>query len=268
MRIGNLASLAVGAGGVVLYRNAKNVGKQNTPFRRYWEHNLLQVLDSLERADQRGEELPLIYVALGDSAAQGLGASKLEDGYVPRIAAGLEQATGRDVALLNISLSGGTVASVTGTQIPQLRGLNINGKPLSPDVVTLDIGGNDVGLSHVDLKFYERRYRQMCANLPAGTFIADVPSFKPLNLKQRAKDLSAVAAQVIPEFGHYHVRLEELAESLPTSDYIFKYHAGDLFHPNSAWYARWAQLFLDELARVKGTDEVDVQSLPTWRPSV
>ena len=103
-----MTGVGLGAGAVALYRGAKGVAKQNVPFRRQWEEHLLATVEALNDVADRGEELPLIYVALGDSAAQGLGSSNFEEGYVPRIASALQQTSGRDVALLNISLSGGT----------------------------------------------------------------------------------------------------------------------------------------------------------------
>ena len=86
-----MTGVGLGAGAVALYRGAKGVAKQNVPFRRQWEEHLLATVEALNDVADRGEELPLIYVALGDSAAQGLGSSNFEEGYVPRIASALQQ---------------------------------------------------------------------------------------------------------------------------------------------------------------------------------
>ena len=65
-----MTGVGLGAGAVALYRGAKGVAKQNVPFRRQWEEHLLATVEALNDVADRGEELPLIYVALGDSAAQ------------------------------------------------------------------------------------------------------------------------------------------------------------------------------------------------------
>lgn len=258
-------SAALFGGGLLTaraYRAVKSVAKQNSPLRRYWEHQLIHALDDLESRAPENER-PLIYVAFGDSAAQGLGADEVGEGYVPRIAMGLEHATGREVVLLNLSLSGGTVASVLGTQLPQLNGLELHGKPLVPDVVTLDIGGNDVGLDWLDLSEFRARYRQLCEQLPAGTFIADIPTFKPLRVATRAQEMSAIIREEASK-RHHVVELEALSESLSLRDYMVKYHAPDLFHPNSPWYELWAQEFLNKMSEVRGWQHVNVGDLPRW----
>ena len=54
----------------------------------------------------------LLYVALGDSAAQGIGASSPERGYVGLLAERLRETTGRPVELINISRSGAKIEEV------------------------------------------------------------------------------------------------------------------------------------------------------------
>src|SRR5438045_3830925 len=52
------------------------------------------------RAQKEGD---FIYVALGDSAAQGVGASKPANGYVGLIATHIQESTGRTVRVINLS---------------------------------------------------------------------------------------------------------------------------------------------------------------------
>lgn len=257
----------VGVGGlsIAAYRNAKSVAKQNSPFRRYWERHLLLTLDELETRAQAGRPLPLIYVALGDSAAQGLGADCVEDGYVPRLASGIGQATGREVALLNLSLSGGTVASVLGTQLKQLAGLRIAGQPVTPDVVTLDIGGNDVGVEGLTIAEFGRRFDELAKAIPSPAFIADIPSFRPTKSAERAKKMSAEMHRAAAENGHTIIGLEALSETFSVKEYILKYHAPDLFHPNNPWYAKWSELFMPEIAAKLGVDAPNMADVPAWQ---
>ncbi len=267
-RVRRLAGVGLGAGAVTLYRNAKAVAKQNSPFRRRWEEHLLATLDRLQEVAERGEELPLVYVALGDSAAQGLGAVTFEQGYVPRIAAALEMTTGREVALLNLSLSGGTSASVLATQLPQLRGINLAGRPLVPDIVTLDIGGNDVGVAELSVEEFGDRMERIVSQLPRPAFLANIPTFKPLRTEKRASAMSLQIERAARKHGAGLIRLEELSNTFGLWEYMSRYHAGDMFHPNSAWYERWAQLFMDEITQELDLPSISMLDVPAWRPGL
>lgn len=261
-----IAIAGAGAATAGAYRHYKSVSKELSPLRRYWETHLVDTLDALDRTARSGAQMPLIYVALGDSAAQGLGALAEDEGYVPRIAAALHEMSGRDVALLNISLSGATATSVLGTQLPQLAGLRIAGEPLVPDLVTLDIGGNDTNQSDLTIERFTSIFERVAGELPAGTYIADVPTFKPLKIATRASEIARIMREATLRHGHHSVALEELSEGLSTFEYMFKYHAPDMFHPNSPWYELWAQLFADKIADERGYERVDITKVPRWKP--
>lgn len=119
-------------------------------------------------SEPQGEAGGLLYVALGDSAAQGVGASSPDKGYVGLIADRLRTSTGRPVQVVNLSVSGARVADVVATQLPQLA-------DLEPDLVTVAIGGNDI--REYDQDGFTADVDQLVANLPPGTYVADVPYF-------------------------------------------------------------------------------------------
>ncbi|MDP9832528.1 SGNH/GDSL hydrolase family protein [Trueperella abortisuis] len=254
-----LAALGVTAGMV----RRRGVARQNSPFRRYWERHLQAQLADLAGRVAAGEEMPLIYVALGDSAAQGLGATRVQEGYVPRLAVALEAMSGREVALVNLSLSGGTIQSVLGTQLPQLRGLRVAGEPLRPDVVTLDIGGNDVLQPWLSKEDFDAYVERAGCELPEGTFVMNIPSFAVMaKADARAEAFSGSIERLAGT--HHMVDIRSLSQSLPLPTYMFSYHAIDLFHPNTPWYAVWAQSFADAVADARGWRRTDVASLPAW----
>ena len=62
-----------------------------------------------QRGPSHGEPGDLVYVALGDSAAQGIGASTSDNGYVGLVADRLRERTGNPVLGVNLSRSGATV---------------------------------------------------------------------------------------------------------------------------------------------------------------
>lgn len=113
-------------------------------------------------ASQPARTNALRYVALGDSAAQGIGASNPQHAYVSLIAARLQATTGRPVKIINISRSGARVDDVLRDQVPQLAGLH-------PDFITVDVGGNDV--RHYRAADWTSGAGALCAKVPAGRSI-------------------------------------------------------------------------------------------------
>lgn len=123
------------------------------------------VQQSVERAraywaEPVGDPGGVLYVALGDSAAQGVGATSPDRGYVGLLAERLRQSTGRAVQVVNLSVSGARVADVVEEQLPQLDGL-------APDVVTVAIGGNDV--PGYEPGRFAADVDRLVAGLPPGT---------------------------------------------------------------------------------------------------
>ena len=68
----------------------------------------------------RGQTGGLLYVALGDSAAQGIGASTPDRGYVGLLAERVRERTSRSVEVVNLSSSGARIGDVLDTQLPAL----------------------------------------------------------------------------------------------------------------------------------------------------
>lgn len=276
------AKAAAAIGAAAIYRKMREPARQNSPFRRAWELNLrlaLGELDSLAYESEAPGDLtsssdvadpgrpaakPFVYVALGDSAAQGLGASSIARGYVPRIAAGLEAALDRRVILLNISLSGGTAESVLASQMPLLSGLQAGNTALAPDLVTLDIGGNDVSLQRLSVEDFSSLIDTICRGLPRPAVVANIPTFKPLASAERAALLSKAIDDAAKENGCGLVDLHGVSEDMSAREYMFTHHAADLFHPSDAWYHRWSELFMEQIASILGFVPPNMSAVPDW----
>lgn len=101
------------------------------------------------------------YVALGDSLAVGVGASRPDAlGYVPQLRATLTTPGGGQpqvTSLVNLAVSGETSGSMIGGQLPQA--IATIGEIADVALVTLDIGGNDL------LRLLRT---EQCASAPAG----------------------------------------------------------------------------------------------------
>lgn len=123
------------------------------PRRRYWQTRLGE-----------GE---VVVVALGDSLTQGIGASRPDSSWLGRFVAHLERG-GRRCRVDNRAAYGARVADVLRRQLPV---------PADAELVTLCIGANDERGAHPPPEQFRQRLRQVCAALPAGAIVGDVPEF-------------------------------------------------------------------------------------------
>ncbi|WP_431278284.1 SGNH/GDSL hydrolase family protein [Leifsonia poae] len=118
--------------------------------------------------DTAKAEGELLYVALGDSAAQGIGASAPKNSYVGVIADHIRTVTGRTVRVVNLSVSGATVALAVADQLPRFA-------TFQPDIVTCAIGANDIAAFEPEL--FEAGIRKVFAALPDDAIVGDLPCF-------------------------------------------------------------------------------------------
>jgi acyl-CoA thioesterase I len=207
-----------------------------------WAVKLTQVLRSVESSRQfwsqpRGEEGGLLYVALGDSAAQGIGASRPERSYVGLLAARLHEATGEPVRVVNLSRSGARIDDLVQRQLPQLLALQ-------PDLVTVAIGGNDI--RSYDSAAFAAHVGALTAALPPGTLVADAPYFMHGRWERDAREASRTVTDSARARGHVVVPLHETqrAEGWPA---MFTHFSADWFHPNDRGYEVWADAFWERI---------------------
>ncbi|QVQ51543.1 SGNH/GDSL hydrolase family protein [Spiractinospora alimapuensis] len=193
--------------------------RQGRDHRRYWDR------------PQRGE---LTYLALGDSAAVGVGVGDPRRGYVGVLADRLAKDTGRTVRTVNLAVSGATAATLLRDQIPQLADVP------NPDFVTCVIGGNDVAWewwrrSHT----FADPLRRIARRLPAGSVLGTVPSFGHWPYEGWARRANGVIHEEAYSNGHLVADLYTPTRRL----WPWRYRhilAGDLFHPNAAGHTLWA----------------------------
>ena len=186
------------------------------------------------RAEADGE---LLYVALGTSLAQGLGAELPQRGYVGLLADDLDAVTGQSVAVVNLSASGAEASDVVADQLPALEALMDAGA--DPALVTLDVGANDVG--RTSAQDFARELEQILDALPAGTLVADVPDFGGGPSRSQARRLSAVLRGCVADHGRLvQVDLEEATAGMGWGAW-----GGDWFHPSDAGYRIYRDAFRD-----------------------
>ena len=169
-----------------------------------------------------------LWVVLGDSTAQGVGAPSYDQGYVGQLRALL----GTEWRVLNWSKSGARVADVLDVQLPRLEGLAV-----APDLVTCAIGANDLIPTPVDVLV--AGLREVFRRLPAGAVVATMP--------QGLRPPKAMAVNEV-------IRAEAPAAGLRVADVWARTgppwrgkFASDGYHPGRLGYTDWANAFADAI---------------------
>lgn len=196
----------------------RRVQAQVEPYARAWEERNREALASTGP----------IWVALGDSMAQGIGASAPERGWVGQLARDLP-----DHRLVSLSLSGGTVEDVLDLQLPAMDAL-----PEVPDLVTCLIGSNDLmNPKHRD--GVGERYAKLVDRLPPGTVIGNQPG-----TFDAALEVNDLIDEAVLRRG---LVLAELRD--PRTRHWRGKLSPDHFHPNDRGYAGIAAVFAEALTR-------------------
>ena len=188
------------------------------------------------RAEQPGE---LLYVAIGDSAAQGVGARRLAAGYVGRLASRLERLTGRTVRVVNLSRYGARLDDALERQLPLLA-------ELEPDVVTVAIGSND--MVRFDAARFRDEFSRLVAALPAHAIVADLPCFHVGERERDAVIASRMIADLTAARGLALAPLHRVTE-MRRGWGSWPEFSWDQFHPSPLGYRVWESAFAGALAK-------------------
>ncbi|MGR2752962.1 SGNH/GDSL hydrolase family protein [Agromyces arachidis] len=183
-----------------------------------------------DHAKVRGE---VLYVAMGDSAAQGIGASRPDHSYVGLLARLMRDTTGRTVRVVNLSVSGATTGLAVQDQLPKLA-------KYRPDVLTVSIGANDI--AKWDEDGFERNLVAILDALPPHALVADLPFFYFPHNEARVAVANDILRRLVAERGLTLVRLHRETR-LRGFRRIFTHFANDWFHPNDHGYQVWADAF-------------------------
>jgi acyl-CoA thioesterase-1 len=176
-----------------------------------------------------------LWVVLGDSTAQGLGAPSPMGGYVGQVLAGLEQRTGQRWRVLNLSLSGALIRDVLRDQLPRV--------PAGADLVSCGIGANDIFYSAPAKLFAD--LRALIGAVPRGTVLLDLP--RPAGI------LGIVGRASVPYVTRINQTIYQAAgaRGLPVAEVSAHFlppwtgkFGCDNFHPSQDGYRDWARALL------------------------
>jgi acyl-CoA thioesterase I len=184
-----------------------------------------------------------LWVVLGDSTGQGLGAPSPDGGYVGQALGELRARTGLAWRVLNLSVAGALTRDVLHRQLPLL--------PAAADLVTCGIGANDV-LFTPPSKFFGD-LRALIGAIPDTAVVLDLPL--PVGLWGIFGRFS------IPYVARINRTIHQAAadRGLPVaevSEHFIPPWAGkfgaDFFHPSQAGYRDWARALLAAIPSAVG----------------
>jgi acyl-CoA thioesterase I len=181
----------------------------------------------------RGSE-PL-WVVLGDSTAQGLGAPAPDAGYVGQVLQVLRRRSGLPWQVLNLSVSGALIRDVLTGQLPRL--------PASAELVTCGIGVNDILYTGPGKLL--RDLRALLAAVPDHTVMLDLPSPEGC--------WGLIGRASVPYVARINRTIHEVAAArgLPVAEVSAHFRppwtgkfAADCFHPSQDGYRDWTRALL------------------------
>ena len=199
------------------------------PSARHWQaHN-----------DRTQDDDGPLWVVLGDSTAQGLGASSPLGGYVGQVLAELRQRSGQPWRVLNLSVSGSLTRDVIRAQLPRL--------PAHADLVTCGIGVNDLLYPAPGKLFGDMR--TLIASVPDRPVVLDLP------VPGGCWGLLGRASVPYVTRINRTIHATATARGLPvaavsahfTPPWTGKF-ASDCFHPSQAGYRDWSRALLAAIA--------------------
>jgi acyl-CoA thioesterase-1 len=205
---------------------------------RYWE----------ALADRQGE---ILYVAIGDSTAQGIGAREPAGSYVGQ----LERMLGGRLRVVNLSISGAQLSDVITALLPRLARLDTTNA-----LVTFAAGANNI--ADFDPERFRRDLATILDALPDHTLVAELPSFYVRPHQTRVREANRILHELADQRDLLVVPLHGATNRFGPAA-IVTHHARDLFHPNDRGYRIWARTFLGPASA-----RLDELAIPNGQPAL
>jgi acyl-CoA thioesterase-1 len=206
------------------------VDVQALTFAEFWQAN---------NATARTAEGPL-WVVLGDSTAQGVGASSPLHGYVGQVLAALVPRAKQPWRVVNLSRSGARAEQVLADQLPLLEALG-----QEPELVTCGIGSNDI-LGTLPKRLHAT-LRSLIDRLPRSSVVLDLP------FPDRLWTIGGLCSPYVADVNRT-IHTAATGRGLPVAEVSRHFtppwrgkFAADSFHPNDLGYRHQARAVLAAL---------------------
>jgi acyl-CoA thioesterase-1 len=200
----------------------------------YWAAELRTRIGAHTRYWQRLSERQggILFVAIGDSTAQGIGAREPAGSYVGQ----LERMLGARLRVVNLSISGARLADVATALLPRLTQLDTDHA-----LVTFAAGANDI--ADFDPQRFRRDLATIFDALPDHSLVAELPSFYVRPHQSKVREANHILHELADQRDLAVVPLHGVTNRFGVAA-IVTHHARDMFHPNDRGYRIWARAFL------------------------
>jgi lysophospholipase L1-like esterase len=226
--------------GAVLSRVSSGVAAvsaQVEPYAEWWDRANRDAVARLATGSGR------LWVVMGDSTAQGIGASAPDRGWVGQLAE-MDRQNGDpdDLALVNLSVSGARVADLLRDQLPRYQHLlEAFGTAAR---TTVAIGANDAFRSP-NVVALRRRLARVCEELPRAAAVAALPEGASMVARMTNRGLRASARR-------HDLVVADINQRVVNAS-VLERLASDRFHPNDVGYTDWAAAFAAALGVASST---------------
>lgn len=210
-----------------------SIEAQREPHAQFWDE---------WNAEAAAADGPL-WVVLGDSSSQGIGARNPLEGWVPLVLERLRSKTSEPWRVINLAITGGQFDDITEFELPRVDQLREQGQ--EPQIMSLLAGANNLMAPNSWAKSFDHLDR-ILATLPAGrSVVARVGVSTPMNSVMARK---------------YNQRIEAAARdsdfklfwpwAWPSRDGM----AADKWHPSPKGYGYMLELIWPCFAEIVDTD--------------
>lgn len=201
-----------------------------------WELSDMQPVTAAWWRERRRVPGRFFHLALGDSTAQGIGASSPGRSYLGQLTDRIEAEIGEPVHVTNLAVSGATSFLCARDQLPRA----VNPLTKHPDLVTVAIGANDIAAW--DPVAYHRNLSRILDALPSHTIVGEVPCFHlPWN-DSKVREANGILRTVAEARGLDVVPIYAATRQRGVRGILTEF-AQDAFHPNDRGYQVWADAF-------------------------
>jgi acyl-CoA thioesterase I len=179
-----------------------------------------------------------LWVVLGDSTGQGLGAPTPAGGYVGQSLTRLRERTAQPWRVLNLSMSGAVIRDVLDHQLPAL--------PERPALITCGVGVNDILYDPPSKLFAD--LRTLVSAVPADTVLLDLPvphGVWGLLGRVGVPYVTRINRVLHEAAGERGLRVARVSRHF-TPPWTGKF-AKDNFHPSLSGYRDWSRAVLEAI---------------------
>jgi lysophospholipase L1-like esterase len=208
----------------------RDIERQREPHARFWDD---------WNAQAARDDGPL-WVALGDSTSQGIGADDPLDGWVPRMVARLREHTGEPWRVINLSITGAQLSDIAEIQVPRMHELDDAGH--TPRLVTHLAGANDLLAPHTWPRAADTA-RHVMRSLPADSVVARVGTSSRVN-----GFMARMLTGIIEDHAQHRPFHLFWPWAWPSRDGL----AADRWHPGPKGYGYMVDLIWEPVSRALG----------------